>query len=467
MTGSGLAREELARLRPDFRWGAATAAYQVEGAAREDGRGVSIWDTFSHTPGLTLNGDTGDVAADHYHRYPEDFDLMAEHGMGAYRFSIAWPRIMPDGAGRVNRAGLDHYSRVVDALLERGIEPMATLFHWDLPQALEDAGGWYSRDTASRFADYAEVVISALGDRVPKWLTLNEPWTVIGQGYSRGLHAPGHRDYHAAGTAIHHLMLGHGEAVSRFRALAPADAEIGITLSMAIARPWSNSESDVAAARLLDGEQNRVYLDPLFRGSYPADLSELFPTLFDDAVVLPGDLDVIGAPIDYLGVNYYLNHLVKADLTVPVLGARIIHPEGPTMSAGIAAVPQGITECLVRVRDEYRDLPMHVTEMGASLHDYVDPDDRVRDTGRIDYLRTTIASISEAVARGVDVRGLYVWSLLDNLEWELGYSIRFGLFFVDYGTQRRVPKDSARWYRSVISEHAGLEGTRQEREPTW
>lgn len=467
MTGSGLSPEVLGRLRPDFRWGAATAAYQVEGAAREDGRGVSIWDTFSHTPGRTLNGDTGDVAADHYHRYPEDADLMVEHGMGAYRFSISWPRIMPDGAGAVNRAGLDHYSRVVDALLERGIEPMATLFHWDLPQALEDQGGWYARDTALRFADYSEVVIAELGDRVPKWLTLNEPWTVIGQGYSRGVHAPGHRDYHAAGTAIHHLMLGHGEALARFRGIAPADAEIGITLSMAIPRAWSNDPADVAAARLLDGEQNRVYLDPLFRGSYPADLAELFPTLFDEATVLPGDLDVISAPIDYLGVNYYLNHLVRADPTIPVLGARQIHPEGPMMSAGIASVPEGITSCLVRVRDEYRDLPMHVTEMGASLHDYVDPDDRVRDTGRIDYLRTTIASISDAVAQGVDVRGLYVWSLLDNLEWDLGYSIRFGLFFVDYGTQRRIPKDSARWYRSVISEHAGLDLTRQERGPEW
>ena len=444
----------LARLRPDFRWGAATAAYQVEGAAGEDGRGPSNWDTFSHTPGRTRNGDTGDVAADHYHRYPADIGLMVDHGMNAYRFSVAWPRVVPDGRGAVNQAGLDHYSRVVDTLLERGIEPMVTLFHWDLPQPLEDAGGWYHRDTAHRFADYAGVVIDHLGDRVPKWLTLNEPWTVVSQGYCRGLHAPGHRDYATAGTALHHMMLAHGEALARFRAAPPAGAEIGVTLCMAVPRPWSHDPADVAAAWLLDGEQNRVYLDPLFHGSYPDDLAGLFPTLFDDAVVRDGDLATISAPLDFLGVNYYLNHLVRADATVPVLGARQIDPPGPMMSAGIAAVPSGIETCLTRVHEQYRALPMYVTEMGASLHDYVDPTGRVRDGGRIDYLRTTVESISAAVDAGVDVRGLYVWSLLDNLEWDLGYSIRFGLFFVDYATQVRYPKDSARWYRATIDDHA-------------
>ena len=451
---SGIDPTVLARLRRDFRWGAATAAYQVEGAAGEDGRGPSNWDTFSHTPGRTRNGDTGDVAADHYHRYPADIGLMVDHGMNAYRFSIAWPRVVPDGRGAVNQAGLDHYSRVVDTLLDRGIEPMVTLFHWDLPQPLEDAGGWYHRDTAHRFADYAGVVIDHLGDRVPKWLTLNEPWTVVSQGYCRGLHAPGHRDYAAAGTALHHMMLAHGEALARFRAAPPAGAEIGITLCMAVPRPWSNDPADVAATWLLDGEQNRVYLDPLFHGSYPDDLAGLFPTLFDDAVVRDGDLATISAPLDYLGVNYYLNHLVHADATVPVLGARQIDPPGPMMSAGIAAVPGGIETCLTRVHEQYRALPMYVTEMGASLHDYVDPNGRVRDGGRIDYLRTTVESISAAVDAGVDVRGLYVWSLLDNLEWDLGYSIRFGLFFVDYATQVRYPKDSARWYRATIDDHA-------------
>ena len=446
----------LKALRPDFRWGAATAAYQVEGAATEDGRGVSIWDTFSHTPGRTLHGDNGDIAADHYHRVADDMTLAADFGHNAYRFSIAWPRIMPDGSGTVNERGLDHYERAVDTMLERGIEPMATLFHWDLPQALDDRGGWLARDTAYRFADYADVVFARLGDRVPKWLTLNEPWTVVGQGYSRGLHAPGRRDYASAGTAIHHLLLGHGLAVERFRAHGFASAEIGITLSMAIVTPYSHREADVAAAALLDGEQNRVYLDPLFGKGYPTDLASLFPTQHDPAVVQDGDLDIIAAPLDYLGVNYYLNHLVIADATVPVLGARQIHPVGPMMSAGIAAVPSGIEACLRRVHDEYTRIPLAVTEMGASVHDYVDPDGRVKDVERIDYLRTTIESIARAAQAGVDVRGLYVWSLLDNLEWELGYSIRFGLMFVDFGTQSRTPKDSAHWYRAVIATHGTM-----------
>jgi beta-glucosidase len=383
---------------------------------------------------------------------------MAEHSINAYRFSVAWPRIVPDGKGPVNQAGLDHYARKVDTLLDHGIEPMVTLFHWDLPQGLEDDGGWYHRDTAFRFADYAGIVIDHLGDRVPKWLTLNEPWTVVSQGYCRGLHAPGYRDYATAGTAVHHLLLGHGQALARFRASTPTGAEMGITLSMAIARPWSHDPADIAAAGLLDGEQNRVYLDPLFRGSYPNDLESLFPTLFDEAVVRDGDLTTISAPLDYLGVNYYLNHLVRADATVPVLGARQLDPPGPMMSAGIAAVPAGIEACLTRVHEQYRALPLYVTEMGASLHDYVDPDGRVRDSGRIDYLRTTVESIATAVKAGVDVRGLYVWSLLDNLEWELGYSIRFGLFFVDYATQARRPKDSVGWYRATIGEHASLRG---------
>jgi beta-glucosidase len=453
---SGIEQRTLAQLPSDFRWGAATAAYQVEGAARDEGRGPTNWDTFSHTPGKTLNGDTGDVAADHYHRVNSDIALMDDFGMNAYRFSIAWSRIMPSGSGAINSAGMDHYSREVDSLLERGIEPMVTLFHWDLPQPLEDAGGWFNRDTAYRFADYAEVVLERLGDRVPRWLTLNEPWTVISQGYSRGLHAPGYRDYHKAGTAIHHLMLAHGEGLARFRQLSPTGAEMGITLCMAVPRPWSQAPADLEANRLLDGEQNRVYLDPLFHGTYPADLGELFPTLFDDNIVRDGDLAVISKPVDFLGVNYYLNHVVKADPTVPVLGARLIDPPGPTMSAGIAAVPEGITSCLRRVHQEYQELPMYVTEMGASLHDYVDPTGRVRDSGRIDYLRRTIESIAEARQAGVDVRGLYVWSLLDNLEWDLGYSVRFGLFFVDYGTQKRIPKDSAHWYRDTINEHSAV-----------
>lgn len=439
------------RFPESFVWGSATAAYQVEGASTEDGRGTSIWDTFSHTPGRTRNGDTGDVAADHYHRYASDADLMRDFGMDGYRFSIAWPRIQPDGDGAVNAAGLDHYDRVVDGLLERGITPMVTLFHWDLPQALEDRGGWLNRDTAFRFADYATIVLERLADRVPLWLTLNEPWTVAIQGYARGLHAPGMRDHVLAGTAIHHMMLGHGLALERFREVAPAGRQMGITLSMAVVRPWSDDLADRRAAEVMDGEQNRVFLDPLFRRRYPADMFEVFPTLDDPAVVRDGDLERIGRDVDFLGVNYYLNNVVKADPTVPVLGARLLLPPGPQMSVGIAAVPEGLRDCLVRVRDEYRDLPMYVTEVGSCHHDYVAPDGQVRDPERIAYLRTCVDAIGAALDEGVDVRGLYVWSLLDNLEWELGYSIRFGLFYVDYRTQERIPKTSAHWYRDRIA----------------
>jgi beta-glucosidase len=440
----------LGLLPPEFRWGAATAAYQVEGAAGVDGRGPSIWDTFSHVPGNTLHGDTGDVAADHYHRFAEDIAAMAELGLDAYRFSIAWPRIMPHAPGTVNAAGLDHYDRVVDALLDAGIEPMVTAFHWDLPQWIEDEGGWFARDTSSLFAEYTRILGERLGDRVPRWITVNEPWTVIGQGYSRGLHAPGQRDYARAGTALHHMLLGHGRAVEALRAVVPASAQVGITLSMAIAEPWSLSEADRAAARLLDGEQNRVYLDPLFRRSYPEDLAGLFPSLFDSDTVRDGDLDVIATPLDFLGVNHYLRHLVKADATVPVLGATQILPAGPVTSAGIPARADGLGECLMRVHDEYAQLPMYVTEVGSSHHDYVGPDGCVHDPDRIAFLDQAVRSIADACLRGADVRGMYVWSLLDNLEWELGYSIRFGLFYVDYRTQQRIPKDSAFWYRDVI-----------------
>ena len=451
--GAGISPADLARIPAGFRWGAATAAYHVEGAVDEDGRGTSVWDTFAHTPGRTLNGDTGDIAADHYHRYAGDVALMKDLGLNAYRFSIAWSRVVPDGIGPVNAAGLDHYERVVDCLLEAGIEPMVTLFHWDLPQALENVGGWLERDTALRFGDYAEVVLERLADRVPLWLTLNEPWTVVAQGYARGVHAPGLRDYSRAGTALHHLLLAHGEGMARFRSLAPADARMGITLSMAIARPWSQEPADQAAARLLDGEQNRVYLDPLFGRGYPEDLRSLYPTLFDGRIVSDGDLALIATEIDFLGVNYYLNHLVRADPRVPVLGAQLIDPPGPMMSAGIAAVPAGLSECLVRVHREYAQIPVFVTEVGASLHDYVDPDGRVNDPGRVRYLQDCVQAVASAIEAGVDVRGMYVWSLLDNLEWDLGYSIRFGLFYVDYRTQTRIAKQSAYWYRDLIGDH--------------
>jgi beta-glucosidase len=443
----------LQQLPSDFRWGAATAAYQVEGSADADGKGRSIWDDFSARPGATRHGDTGAIAADHYRRYESDADLMRDHDLDSYRFSIAWTRVQPEGRGPVNSAGLDHYERKIDALLARGIQPMATLFHWDLPSALEAEGGWYNRDTASRFADYSQVVLERLGDRVPHWITLNEPWTVVSQGYCRGLHAPGYSDYPTAGTAVHHMLLGHGLAVERFRELAPAGADIGITLIFSRVSPWSPSAADAAAAELMDAERNTVYLDPLFKGEYPAAVRNLFPTLFDDSVVRPGDLETISQPIDFVGTNYYLDQLARASAGVPVLGVEMLEPEGPQMVTNTAIRPEGLEWAIRRVTTEYTDLPQYITEVGVCLPDYVDPEGHVHDPGRIEYLRTCIEGIGSAVQAGSDVRGLYVWSLLDNLEWDQGYLPRFGLFYVDYRTQERIPKDSARWYSETIRAH--------------
>lgn len=442
----------LRSLPADFRWGAATAAYQVEGAADADGKGRSNWDDFAAIPGNTRNGDTGSIAADHYHRYPDDIGLMAEHEMNAYRFSIAWTRVQPDGHGAINERGLDHYERMVDTMLARGVEPTATLFHWDLPAELESRGGWYSRDTAERFADYSEVVIERLGDRVARWITLNEPWTVVSQGYCRGLHAPGYADYRTAGTALHHMMLGHGLALERARTRA-TDAEVGITLIFSRATPWSNSPADVAAARLLDAERNTVYLDPLFRGRYPDEVRELFPTLFDEAVVRDGDLELISRPMDFLGTNYYLDQLARASASVPVLGVEVIEPQGPMMVTNTAIRPEGLEWAIRRVTEEYSPIPQYITEIGVCLPDYVDPLGEVRDPGRIDYLEACLQGIAHAIEAGSDVRGIYVWSLLDNLEWDQGYLPRFGLFYVDYATQARIPKASARWYAEQIREH--------------
>jgi beta-glucosidase len=358
------------------------------------------------------------------------------------------------GKGAVNPSGLDHYERVVDSLLERDIEPMVTLFHWDLPQALEAEGGWYNRDTALWFADYSDIVLARLGDRVPKWLTLNEPWTVVSQGYCRGLHAPGYANYWRAGAAIHHMMLGHGLAVERFRDHAIPGAEVGITHILSIVRAWSHRDADQRAAALLDAERNTVYLDPMFKGTYPAEVRELFPELFHDAVVKAGDLETIAKPVDFLGVNYYLDQFARADSGVPQLGVQVLEPAGPMMTTHTALRPDGLYECIRRISTDYTSVPQYVTELGACLPDYVDPNGEVKDPDRVDYLERAVSGLARAVAEGSDVRGLYIWSLLDNLEWHEGYLPRFGLFHVDFGTQRRTPKLSAQWDRDVILRHA-------------
>jgi beta-glucosidase len=455
----------------NFLWGAATASYQIEGAVDEDGRGTSIWDTFSHAPGNVYRGDTGDVACDHYHRLDEDLDLMAELGLQAYRFSVAWPRVQPDGSGPANGKGLDFYRRLVDGLRQRSIEPMLTLYHWDLPQALEDRGGWTSRETAERFAEYAGIVYEALSDSVGYWITLNEPWVVAWLGHGYGLHAPGKKDPSAALSATHHLLLGHGLAMEGMRSMRNAGDgnRLGVTLNLHPAHPGRDRDADREAARRVDGQANRLYLDPLFRGEYPEDLlSHYREGGADLSFVHDGDLQKISAPLDFMGVNYYFRHAVRdapeethSQVPFSDLQARPIVPHaGEKTAMGWPVEPEGLTEMLVRIKEEYADLPLYVTENGRAVHDYADPNGEVKDEERVSYLGAHFRAVREAMDRGVDLRGYMVWSFLDNFEWAEGYSKRFGLVFVDYATQRRTPKASARWYAGVIRRNGLEEGAR-------
>ncbi len=444
---------------PGFFFGAATAAYQIEGAVDVDGRGPSIWDTFSHTPGRTARAETGDVACDHYRRYREDVALMADLGLDAYRFSVAWTRVLPEGAGRVEQRGLDFYRRLVDSLLEAGITPWLTLYHWDLPQALEDRGGWADRDTALRFADYAAVVHQALGDRVPHWSTLNEPMCSSLLGYMAGQHAPGRRDPAAAARAVHHLLLGHGLAT---RALREAGAEsVGVTLNFTPMSPASPAAADVDAARRLDGQQNRMFLLPVVTGEYPADVVADLDAAGAPLPVEDGDMDVVATPVDWLGVNYYFRSVVSAlpeptGKASPFIGAERIDdaaPPGPTTTMGWAVTPEAFTELLLRLRDIAPGLPMVITENGSAWPDTPGVDGRVADHERVDYLLGHLAAVADAMARGADVRGYFAWSLMDNFEWARGYAQRFGLVHVDYDTQRRTPKHSAAVYRDLARRH--------------
>jgi beta-glucosidase len=435
---------------PDgFLWGVATSAYQIEGAADADGRGPSIWDTFSHEPGRVLHGDTGDIAADHYHRLDEDLDLLDQLGIQAYRFSISWPRVQPDGRGELNPRGLDFYRRLLDGLAGRGIEPMVTLYHWDLPQALDDDGGWLNRDTTARFAEYAALMVDELGKLARRWITLNEPWCSAFLGYYEGRFAPGHRDYSEAYTAVHHLLLAHGLGLAAIRATAP-DLEVGLTCNLADIA--AASPADANAARAADLEENRLFLDPVFRGAYPADAPGL---VRDPALVRDGDLESISAPLDFFGVNYYVREMIAADPAEPNRGWHRVAPTGPLTGKGDGIAPDGLTKVLRRLQDEYApNLPIYITESGVPYNDYVDPEGRVNDPERIDYLARHFAAARNAIDAGIDLRGYFVWSLLDNFEWDSGYAMRFGLVYVDYSTQRRIPKASALWYRAVIRANA-------------
>ncbi|MDX8141919.1 GH1 family beta-glucosidase [Lentzea sp. BCCO 10_0061] len=436
----------MTTFEPGFLWGAATSSYQIEGAVAEDGRGPSIWDIFCATPGKVDNGDTGDVAADHYHRYPEDVAIMRELGLGAYRFSVAWPRIQPLGTGKADQRGLDFYSKLVDTLLDNGIQPWPTLYHWDLPQPLEDAGGWPERDTALRFAEYAQIVHEALADRVTHWTTLNEPWCSAFLGYATGRHAPGRQDPAASIRAAHHLLLGHGLA-----ARAMPDARVGITLNLTHVTAGSATEADLDAARRIDGMQNRLFLDPVLLAEYPDDvLRDLEPITGLDHVQ-DGDLKTIAAPIDFLGVNYYspmlVGHGASPSPSAYVGSEHVRHLDGgrPRTSIGWEIDAGGLSDLLLRLDRDYPAIPLYITENGAAF------DDETHDAGRVAYLDGHVRACAEAVAKGVALKGYFAWSLLDNFEWSFGYAQRFGLVHVDYDTQRRTPKDSARWYADVIA----------------
>lgn len=437
----------------DFIWGSATAAYQIEGAWDEDGRGVSIWDTFSHTEGKVRHGDTGDVAADHYHRWEEDVALMAKLGLQAYRFSIAWPRILPAGAGAVNEAGLDFYDRLVDALLAHDIEPFVTLYHWDLPQALEDAGGWPNRATADAFAAYARIVGERLGDRVTHWITHNEPLAVSLAGHFWGGHAPGRKDPTAALQTVHHLLLSHGYAARALREVISGPIEVGITLDQHAVQPATESAEDRAAARRFDGILNRIFLDPLFRQAYPADLVELLAPYFAFDQIPAGDLEIIATPIDFLGVNYYTRTVVAHDPDTPILQAKPVQPEGNDYSQMWEIYPDGLYQVLTRVWEEYQPGPIYITENGIPVPEGHDADGRIRDYRRVDYLHQHIAQVHRALEAGLPMRGYFVWSLLDNFEWALGYDMRFGIIHVDFESLERTIKESGHWYAEVIRNH--------------
>ena len=445
----------------NFIWGAANAAYQVEGAAAEDGRSPSIWDVFSHQKGKVFRGDTGDIACDQYHRLDADLDLMSEMGLQLFRFSAAWSRVMPEGTGAINEKGLDYYERMVDGLLARSITPMLTLYHWDLPQVLQDLGGWGNRDVVQHFADYAGVVNKRLGDRVAYWCTVNEPWCTAFLGHRDGIFAPGLRDEALAVKVVHHQLLAHAFATERLRADG-AKGKIGLVLNLVSEHPASDDPRDVAASKRQDGIENRIFLDPLFKGHYPQDLVDFYRPHTDFGFVADGDLERISRPIDYLGVNFYESHLTSAHPTDP-LKATFIYPGDRHTAMGIGFNPEGFLDVLTRLRREYTTTPILITENGMAFSDYVDPNGEINDIDRIEYWEEHLSALKAAMAEGVEVQGYIAWSFLDNFEWQAGYSVRYGMVFVDYGTQERKRKASGKWYRQVVAENgAGIPDWEQE-----
>jgi beta-glucosidase len=437
---------------PGFVWGAATAAYQIEGAVDVDGRGPSIWDRYAAEPGRTANGETGEVAADHYRRWPEDITLMSELGLDAYRLSISWPRIQPTGSGAANLAGLGFYDRLVDGLLDCGIDPWITLYHWDLPTALEDAGGWPARDTAHRFAEFAAIAADALGDRVGHWITLNEPWCSAFLGYSSGRHAPGRTNHRDAVAAAHHLMLGHGLATTVIRSAAPA-AKVGVTLNLYAVTTADDSEGAHEAVRQIDGIQNRWFLDPILKGGYPDDVRRDLAGTTAMEFERPDDAATIAAPVDFLGVNYYTRYLVQAGPYPGSAGIEFVSQGLPRTAMGWEVDHTGLEEVLTRVTRDYGPIPIVVTENGAAFDDVVGADGEINDSERRAFVAAHLLACQQAIGAGVPLKGYFVWSLLDNYEWAYGYAKRFGIIHVDFATQERRIKASGRWYADFLARY--------------
>lgn len=437
---------------PDgFLWGVATSAYQIEGAWNEDGKGESIWDRFVHRPYNVLNGDTGDVACDHYHRMPEDVTMMKELGLQAYRFSISWPRVLPEGRGAVNEKGLDFYDRLVDNLLAAGILPNVTLNHWDYPQALMEAGGWPKRDSVDWFVDYARLIFDRLGDRVKMWATHNEPWVVAFLGYATGVHAPGICDYSRAYQAAHHLLLAHGKTVQLFRQ-GGYQGQIGIVLNLHGFEPASDSEADRATCQRAYEENVALFMEPLFKGRYPEYLFDWIGS--HQPQVQAGDLDIISHPIDFLGINHYMSHPVSHDISGSLLKARlgfVFAPGWGETEMGWGINPPGLRGVLLDVKEKYGNPKMYITENGCALNDIPDETGFVADWGRVNYLRAHLSAAYEAIDAGANLQGYFAWSLMDNFEWAMGYMPRFGMVRVDYETGQRTPKQSALWYHEVIN----------------
>ncbi|WP_083472961.1 GH1 family beta-glucosidase [Frankia sp. R43] len=471
-TADQLATRIAAGLPADFVWGAATASYQIEGAYDVDGRGPSIWDVFARTPGKVQGGENGDVATDHFHRYPEDVALMARLGLSAYRFSVAWPRVVPTGSGPVNPRGLAFYDRLVDELLGAGIDPWVTLYHWDLPQPLQDAGGWPNRDTALRFVDYAEHVVGALGDRVRHWSTLNEPWCSAFEGHLTGRHAPGVQDATAAVRSVHHLLLAHGLGAAVVRERGAGD--VGVTLNLIPAEPPPGLE-DIPGAddpvRLVDGQQIRLWLDPILHGTYPTDVIEDFARDGAELPIQDGDLDRISTPVDWIGVNYYAPHIVTpgpdpSPKPTPFAGAdnvtRVVTTDDVT-ELGWPVRPGSFLALLHRLGGDYPGVPFYIHENGAAYADTVAADGTVHDPERLRYIASHLDVVRQATQDGVDVRGYFVWSLLDNYEWAEGYRMRFGVVHVDFETLTRTPKSSGLWYSRLIREHRGMNASADEK----